>query len=240
VSVSDFLKNKIDFKEATPNEVTRMEWPRTFRPLSDPASKNGIEYLQNERGLQPGDGMYYDVDRNGIVFPYFFGDVFVGAQIRFTKPWEDKDGHLRKIDTLPGTRLGLLFYNWNQQGFMANIKGVIIVEGAFDAQALQQAFHSAYGGAIACPWRVIACSGSGATKHQLEQMREVVKNGYKVIVAPDSDKAGLEMGRKFKDASACTHIAFTCDSSIDWNDQYKLINDPKQYIQWFMSKVNNV
>ena len=240
ISVSDFLKNKIDFKEATPNEVTRMEWPRTFIPLSDPRAEKGIEYLRNERGLQPGDGMYYDVDREGIVFTYFFGDVFVGAQIRFIKPWLDKDGHLRKIDTLPGTRLGLLYYNWNQQEFMANIKGVIVVEGAFDVQALQQAFHAAYGGAITCPWRVVACSGSGATKHQLEQMQDVVKNGYKVICAPDSDKAGLEMSKKFKEASACTHMAFTGESGVDWNDHYKLINDPKQYIQWFMSKVTNV
>ena len=240
LSVSEFLKNKIDFKEATPNEVTRMEWPRSFIPLSDPRSKPGIDYLRNERGLQPGDGMYYDIDREGIAFPYFFGDVFVGAQIRFTKPWVDKDGHTRKIDTLPGSRLGLLFYNWNQNGFMANIKGVVIVEGAFDVQCLQQAFHAAYGGTIACPWRVIACSGSGATKHQLEQMQEVVSNGYKVIVAPDSDKAGLEMGKKFKDAGACTHIAFTGKTGVDWNDVFKQESDPKKYIKWFMERVEGV
>ena len=240
ISVSDFLKNKIDFKEATPNEVTRMEWPRSFIPLSDPKAQVAIDYLHSQRGLRPGDGMYYDVDRNGIAFPYFFGDVFVGAQIRFIKPWEDKDGHLRKIDTLPGTRLGLLYYNWGQQEFMANIKGVVVVEGAFDVQALQQAFHMAYGGMIACPWRVVACSGSGATKHQLEQMKDVVKRGYKVIVAPDSDKAGLTMGQKFKDAGACTHIAFTGQTGKDWNDIYMQNNDPKQYIKWFMGKVTNV
>jgi len=240
VSVSDFLKNKIDFKEATPNEVTRMEWPRSFTPLSDPKAKAAVDYLKNERGLEPGDGMYYDTDRNGIVFPYFFGDVFVGAQIRFIKPWEDKDGHLRKIDTLPGTRLGLLFAGWGQQEFMANIKGVIVVEGAFDMFAIQQAMYSAYNGILNCPWRVVACSGSGATKHQLEQMRDVIKKGYKVIVAPDSDEAGLGMARKFIDAGACTHKVFTGEATIDWNDKYKQIGNPKEYSKWFLSRVENV
>ena len=163
-TVSEFLKNKISFKEATPNEVTKMEWPRSFIPLSDPRAQPGIDYLKNERGLLPGDGMYYDVDREGIAFPYFFGDIFVGAQIRFLSPWEDKEGRIRKIDTLPGTRLGLVFQGFSQTGFMANIKGIIVVEGAFDMQALQQAFYAAYGGATICPWRVISCRGSGANK----------------------------------------------------------------------------
>jgi len=240
ISVADFLKNKIDFKEAVPNQVTRMEWPGNFIPLSDPRAEPGVKYLLEERGLQPGDGMYYDTDRKGIVFPYFFGDIFVGAQIRFIKPWEDKEGHLRKIDTLPGTRLGLVLYNFNQGNLMANIKGMIVVEGAFDVQALQQAFYAAYGNVLSCPWRVVACSGSGATKHQLEVMRDMVKKGYTVVIAPDSDEAGLNMGRKFTDAGAATHVAYTEDASIDWNDKAKLVNNPKQYIQWFMGKVNHV
>lgn len=240
LSVSEFLKNKIDFKEVKQGEVTKMEWPRSFIPLSDPRAKPGVEYLKNERGLVPSDGMYYDTDREGIVFPLFFGNVFVGAQIRFIKPWLDKDGALRKIDTLPGSRLGLLFSGFSQSGFMANIKGVIVVEGAFDMFAIQQALYASYGGVMSCPWKVIACSGSGATKHHREVMQDIVRKGLKVIVAPDSDKAGLEMARKFKDCGGCTHVAFSGMSTVDWNDQFKLMNNPKEFAKWFLSRVNKV
>jgi len=240
VSVSDFLKNKIDFKEATPNEVTQQEWPKHFIPLSDPRAQEGVDYIRKQRGLEPAEGMYYDMERKGIVFPYFFGSVFVGAQTRFLEPFVDANGNDRKIDTMSGTRLGLLFYNWNQDVLMSNIKGVIAVEGAFDAQAIQQALNATYGSAITTPWRAIACSGSGATKHQLEQMNELVNKGYKVIVAPDSDEAGLDMLKKFKNAKACTHYAFTGKTGVDWNDVFMEENDPKEYLKWFFSKVNNV
>ena len=240
VTVSDFLKNKIEFKEAVPNQVTKQEWPRNFIPLSDPRAKEGLDYIRNQRGLDPGEGLYYDVNRKGIVFPYFFSSVFVGSQTRFLTPYVDEDGNSRKIDTMSGTRLGLLFYNWNQDAFMANIKGVVVVEGAFDAQALQQSFNKAYGGAISNPWRAIALSGAGATKHQLAQMSALVEKGYKVVCAPDSDEAGLAMLTKFKEAGACTHSAFTGVKGTDWNDIFMEEADPKEYVKWFMSKVGGV
>jgi hypothetical protein len=109
ISVSEFLKNKIITEEAVPNEVTKQEWPRSFIPLSDPRAAKGVDYIKNVRGLELADEMYYDTNRNGIVFPLFFNNIFVGAQIRFIEPRIDVDGKLHKIDTMPGTRLGLLF-----------------------------------------------------------------------------------------------------------------------------------
>lgn len=240
ITVSEFLKNEIDFKESKPNEVTRQEWPRSFIPLSDPRAAPGVDYIQNKRGLKPGDEMYYDVERNGIVFPYFFQDVFVGAQIRFIEPYMDVEGHTRKIDTMPGTRLGLIFLGWPQNELMSHVKGVIVVEGAFDMHAIQQTLYEEFNGPMYCPWKVIACSGSGVSQHQLEQLQDLVKKGYKVIIAPDSDVAGLSMYKKVRDAAAATHYAFTGKTGFDWNEALQEIVDTKEYIKWFFQKVKNV
>lgn len=238
--MKEFLKNHIDFKEATPNEVQKMEWPRWYLPLSDPRSKPGVDYIRDVRGLQPAEGMYYDSNRNGIVFPYYFGNVFVGAQTRFIDTFTDADGTERKIDTLPGSRLGLLFYNWNQVDTLPSIRGFIVTEDAFDTQAIQQATNAAFGGITKNPWRAIACSGSGATTHHLETMKEMRLKGYKIILAPDADEAGVKMLEKFSAADAITHCVSPGSATKDWNDLYREIDDPKNFIKWLMGRIESV
>jgi len=239
LSVKKFLKNKFDFKESHQNEVTKMEWPRWYLPLSDPRAKAGVDYIA-KRGLKPADNMYYDSVREGIVFPYFFGEVFCGAQIRFIKEWIDDNGTKRKVDTLPGTRLGLLFYNFNQESVLPHIKGFIVVEGGFDVQAIQQALDAAYGSVTQNPWRCVACSGAGSTKHQRETIREWKEKGYKVILAPDADDAGLKMLNKLNKEKAITHYAFPEDEWKDWNDKWQDINDPQEFMKWFFGRVKSV
>ena len=46
--------------------------------------------------------------------------MFVGAQTRLLKPWVNKDGDVTKVLTLPGTRLGLVFYNLINNGLKFN------------------------------------------------------------------------------------------------------------------------
>lgn len=236
ISLSDFLRQKFEMKEAMPNEVTRMEWPNYFVPLFDARAKAGLEYIRG-RGIDPDDGMYYDTVREGIVFPYFYESAFVGAQIRFLDPSKNEDK--RKVDTMPGTRTGLLFYNWNQAPLLPQIKGVIITEGAFNAKAIDQAFMKTYGGVLKNPWKCIATSGSGATKHQLDTIRELKENGIKTILAPDSDVAGMAMFDKFTLAESLTHYAFTGDSKVDWNDASKTMSK-EEFSQFFLSKVQSV
>jgi DNA primase len=161
--------------------------------------------------------MYYDIERNGVVFPYYFDNHFCGAQTRFIVPRVHPDGEVQKMDTLPGTRLGLLFYGWNQSKFIGNVKAIIVTEGSFNAIAINQALNLVYGGINNNPWRAISCSGAGATKHHQEALKELKEQGLKVVVAPDSDDAGMKMLKKFKDAESCTHYAITGTTS-DWND----------------------
>ncbi len=220
VPLNEFLKGKFDFKESKPNEVTKIEFPQWYVTLSDPRAKSGVQYIES-RGLKLEGDMYYDIDRDGIVFPYYFGNVFVGAQTRFINPRELKEGGIQKMDTIPGTRLGLVFYGWNQENFITDIKGMVITEGAFNAIAIQQALNQVYGGIARNPWRVSACSGSGATKHHTETIQELKEKGLKIVLAPDSDEAGMNMLKKFNDADAITHYTVTGEANKDWNDLLK-------------------
>jgi len=220
ISLRDFLKQDFpEFKETTANEVRKIEWPNTFLSLSDPRSTLGVEYIRS-RGLTLEGDMYYDTYNNGIVFPYYFQNVFVGAQIRFIQERITEDGDPWKITTLPGTRLGLIIYGYNQETVMPHIKGFIICEGAFNALALQQSLNLLYGNMVRCPWKVVACSGSGASTHQREVFGELKNRGYKIVVAADNDEAGLKMFEKYVQAEAVTHYAFT-DTALDWNDELK-------------------
>ena len=238
ISVADLLSGEFEFHESTPNEVQKMEWPSWYLPLSDTRAKIGVDYVLS-RGLTLEGDMYFDSERHGIVFPYYVDNHFVGAQTRFIKPWEDKDGEIHKIDTIPGTRLGLVFYGWNQGKFVGDVKGVFVTEGAFNSLSISQAFNKAYGGITKSPWRAIACSGSGATKHHTDTIKELKDVGMKIIVAPDSDEAGLKMLKKFKDAEAATHYALTGDPEKDWNDFLKELG-PVEFAKFVLSKVKAI
>jgi 5S rRNA maturation endonuclease (ribonuclease M5) len=225
ISLAEFLKNDFEFEQARPNEVNRLEWPRSFIPLSNPAAIKGVEYIRS-RGLQiEGVDAYYDTEQEGIVFPLYYGDVFAGAQVRFIVPRTLEDGKEWKITTLPGSRLGLLFYGWNQEQFMTDIKAIVVTEGAFNAIALQQTLDKMYGGMLKNPFKVVAANGSGATKHQIEVIKELKDAGKTIIVAPDSDEAGLKMLKKFNEFNAMTHYALTGDSDKDWNNCAKELGD---------------
>jgi hypothetical protein len=238
LSLAEFLKQDFNFKEASPNEVQKIEWPKSFIPLFDSRAEKGVRYLKS-RGIDLDDNMFYDLTREGIVFPYHFDTVFCGAQIRLIEPWKYNDGNERKIDTLPGTRVGLLFYNWNQQPFAPNIKAVIITEGAFNTLSIQQALNNMYGSHIKNPFKCIALSGSSVTKHHLEVLNQLKKDGYKIICAPDSDEAGFKMLKKFIDNDALTHFVLTNDPKKDWNDIADSMTK-EEFAKWFLGNVQNV
>lgn len=220
IDMTEFLTGEFHMQEAKPDEVQAMAWPQAFIPLSDPRAEKGVEYVKS-RGLNIDGDMYYDLNEEGIVFPYYVENHFCGAQVRFLEERTNEDGSKWKITTLPGTRLGLLFYGWNQGRLLAQIKGVIVTEGAFNALSIQQALNSVYGGVSRCPWRVIACSGSGATEHQAEALKGLKDAGLKVVAAPDTDEAGIKMYQKLVKAEAVSHYAFTGDTTKDWNDLLK-------------------
>ena len=220
IDMVDFLTGDFHMQEADADTVQAMAWPANFIPLSDPRAEKGVEYIKS-RGLTLDGDMYYDLNEEGIVFPYYVENHFCGAQIRFIKERINEDGDIWKITTLPGTRLGLMFYGWNQTKFLAQIKGIIVCEGAFNAIGIQQALNQAYGGMHINPWRVIAASGSGATELQRETLKELKDKGYKVILAPDTDEAGIKMYQKHIDSDCITHYAFTGDSKKDWNNLLK-------------------
>lgn len=220
VSLADFLSGDFDFKETTPNELQVMNWPVKFIPLSDPRAQKGVNYVRS-RGLNLDGDMYYDIDREGIVFPYYFENHFCGAQIRFIKTRINKDGDEQKIDTLPGTRLGMLFGLWNQSQFVTDTKAIGICEGYFNALSLQQAFNLKYGGVAKNPWKFISTSGCNVTKHHQEVLRELGQQNIKVIGAYDADEAGLEGLAKMIKADCASYISTTQDNKLDWNDLLK-------------------
>lgn len=238
LKLNEFLKGDFDFVEARPNEVNEMNWPSTFLPMADPRSQEGVDYVRS-RGLDIGDGMYYDTYRKGIVFPYYFSNTFCGAQIRLLEPWIDESGEEHKIDTVPGTRLGLLFYGWNQDKFVTNVKGLIVVEGAFNAIAIQQALDHVYGGVTKNPWKTIATSGSGLSAHKIDVLKDLKDQHIKVVIAPDSDEAGLKMFKKAVKGEAITHFAFTNHQDCDWNDVAKELGKEK-FAKWFLEGIKSV
>jgi len=235
LEVRDFLEGKFHFEEARPNEVQALGWPSTFLPLSDPRSKKGVEYIKS-RGLTLNGDMYYDAEEEGIAFPYYFEDHFCGAQVRFIEPRIKEDGTPWKITTLPGTRLGLLFYGWNQTRFMGNVKAVVVTEGAFNAIAINQALNTIYGGIAHNPWRALACSGAGATAHHREALKELKDQGLKVVLAPDTDEAGKKMIEKYITDQALTHIALCPDGKEDWNDLIKKMG-PTEFAKFFLQSI---
>lgn len=237
LDLAEFLKGDFEFKEAASNEVNVLEWPSRFIPLSDPRSMPGVEYVKS-RGLTPQGDMYYDLERDGIVFPYYFENSFCGAQTRYIKPKVYENGDVQKMDTMPGTRLGNLVYGWNQSKFIGNVKGVIVTEGAFNCISINQALNMAYGGINSNPWRAVACSGAGATKHQKEIFKELKDQGLKVVIAPDFDEAGMHMLKKFKEGDSCTHYALT-ESEQDWNDLLKDMGHIK-FAKFFLKCIKNV
>jgi len=238
LKLHEFLKGDFDFKEAQPNEVNKMDWTATFLPLSDPRSEDGVAYVES-RGLDIDGGMYYDTWRKGIVFPHYFHNVYCGAQIRLIDPWIDDDGNVRKVDTLPGTRLGLLFYGWNQDKFVTNIRGLIVTEGAFNAIAIQQALNHAYGSIIKNPWKVVASSGSGMSAHKIQVLKELKDQNIKVILAPDSDDAGLKMLKKCAKEGCITHYTFSNKENVDWNDVASSMGKEK-FAKQFLGSIKSV
>jgi hypothetical protein len=217
ISLKEFLTLDFEFTEAVNNEVRKMEFPKSFLSLSNTLSQPGLDYLKS-RNIQPVGDIYYDIKRNGIVFTYFFQNVFVGAQIRLIEPKKHDDGSTQKIDTLPGTRLGLIFYNYNQTAFLQDIKYVIVTEGAFNTLAIQQSLLKKYKSILNCPYVVMACSGSGSSQHHIDIVKSFKDRGIKTILAFDTDEAGLKGLKKFATAKAITHYSLTQDTEKDWND----------------------
>jgi hypothetical protein len=238
ISLSEFLKGDFSFQESRPNEVRKMDWPSWFVPLHDMRATKGVEYVKS-RGLSLEGDMYYDIDAEGIIFPYYFGNHFVGAQTRFITPRVHEDGDVQKMDTLPGSRLGLVFYGWNQERFMGDVKGVIVTEGSFNALAISQALSKIYGGIARSPWRAIACSGSGATQHHTESLKELKEAGLKIVCAPDSDEAGLKMLAKFNEHNAATHYVLTMDAAKDWNDLLKDMGH-EEFSKYFLKNIKKI
>lgn len=217
ISLKDFLRSNLSFEEAQPLEVNAMSWPRSFHPLSDPISRQALDYLKS-RGLDSPGEMYFDSSREGIVFPYYLNNTFVGAQIRFIESRVDEDGEPWKITTMPGTRLGYLFWGWSQQPFATNVKYIVVAEGAINAASLQQALNKKFGNLLKNPYRCISTSGASITKYHAEKLKELIDSGLKVIAAPDNDEAGIKMFERMAKDGACTHYAFVDEDGVDWND----------------------
>jgi len=238
LSLREFLQNDFSFEESRPNEVQKMAWPAWFLPMFDPRSKKGLEYV-NRRGLNPTAGeLFYDAEEQGIVFPYYFGNTFVGAQTRFIEPWIDKDGDERKIDTIPGTRLGLLFYNFNQMPLLPHVKSIVVCEGAFNALSLQQSLDKVYG-SMMNPWKCIATSGCNLTDHHSDVLKELKEKGIKIIMAYDFDDAGLLGIQKAIKKECVTHVACTGDTEKDWNQVLQEVGDT-DLVRLFLCRIKRV
>jgi hypothetical protein len=220
------------------DQVNAMSWPLSFVPLSDSRAVKGVEYIKS-RGLNVDGDMYYDMEDEGIVFPYYFENHFCGAQVRFLEERINDDGTSWKITTIPGTRLGLLFGLWNQTKLRPNIKAVIVCEGYFNAFSLQQAFNLKYGGISHNPWKFICASGSGVSDHQAQTLRDLKEQGYRVFGGFDTDEAGFKGLRKLVDAGAITHFSSTAEINVDWNDILKR-DGYEELAQLFLKNVQSV
>lgn len=238
IDLNEFLKADFDFTEAAPNEVSRLDWPSHFIPLSDPRAEEGVAYIKS-RGLELKGDMYFDMKQKSIVFPYYFGSTFVGAQTRLIEPWVKEDGDVVKMLTLPGSRTGLLFYNWNQEVFITEIKGVVVCEGAFNTLALQQSLDKMYGGVVKNPWKVVASSGCGTTSHQMDKLKELKEAGIKIVCAFDSDEPGIKGLKRLIDEDIVTHYALVDDTALDWNDKLQELGND-EFAKYFINRIKKI
>jgi hypothetical protein len=223
--------------QAKPNEISRLDWQPQFIPLSDPRAAKGVEYIK-QRGLEAKGDIYFDTEREGIVFPYYYESIYVGSQTRLIEPWT-RDADTVKMLTQPGTRLGLVFYNWNQSPFVTNVRGIVVCEGAFNALSIQQSLDKLYGGVVKNPWKCVATSGCGTTQHQIDKLIELKDAGLKIVCAFDSDEAGLKGLSKLSKASAITHYAITGDNELDWNDCLKDLGH-HDTATFFLKSIKNI
>jgi hypothetical protein len=237
LTLKEFLDNPPSFKESTPYEVQKMSWPKDFLSLFDKRAAPAIEYLKSRNIEIEELDLFYDIKRNGIVFPYRFQGVFVGAQIRFITPIVELNGNIRKIDTIPGTRTGYLFYGWDQTPFASYTKGIILTEGAFNSLVISQALNSS--SSILNKWKCIASSGAGISQHKIDVLKQIKESGLKVILASDSDDAGMKMWEKAIKSNCITHYAFTENSNKDWNDIRNEMNK-EDFGLFFLNKVRKV
>ena len=230
------LRTDDAFQEAKKNEINAIAWPRYFHALSDPDGEPGVKYLES-RGLKPGPDIYYDSSRSGVVLAYYYQNTFAGAQIRYLEPKPLEDGGLLKITTLPGTRLGYLFWGWSQNPFPPTVKYVIVAEGAFNALSIQQSLNEKYGNMLKNPFRCIATSGSGLSEHQVATLKELIESGIKVVGIPDTDPAGLKMLDKMMKNECITHYALVNEDGKDWNDLHKSEINVGEYLLTNLKKV---
>ena len=238
IDLNDFLKQDFDFTEASPNEVSRLDWPPHYVPLSDPRAEEGVDYIRS-RGLEPKGDMYFDIKGKSIVFPYYYGSTFVGAQMRLLKPWINEDGDEIKMLTMPGSRTGLLFYNWNQEAFLTEIKGIVLCEGALNVLSLQQALDDMYGGVLKNPWKIVATSGCGTTSHQIDKIKGLKDAGIKIVCAFDSDEPGMKGLKKLIKEDAITHYALVDDTELDWNNKLQELKN-EGLSKYFLSRIKSL
>lgn len=242
ITLKQLLTESVNFDnvQERDNTIERMDWPEQFVSLLSPQAAEGLQYLQEQRGIQLKEAdVYYDNIRNGIVFPYYYEKQFAGAQIRFITPRTRSDGKAWKIDTLTGSRLGLLFGLWDQTPFQPEVKAVGVCEGYINALSLQQSFNSMYGGLLKNPWRFVCISGSGGSEYQIGKLQQLKTSGMKVFGALDSDEAGIKGLAKLQKAGALTHYSLTQDDKKDWNDILKSDGE-KKLSELFLANVNKI
>ena len=232
------IKSGLTFNESSEKEVNRLDWPSNFISLLDDKAYKGQEYLES-RGLKIEGDIYYDTRKNGIVFPMYYHLDFCGAQIRLIEPRESYDGSITKMISLTGTRSGILVYNWNQMAIPAEVSVVVITEGAINCLSLMQACTETYRGKILNPFKFVSLCGSGATKHHVEIFKDLKNKGYRVVLAADSDEAGVKMFDKFTKNEAITHCSTTNPNDGDWND-ILIEKGPLGLFKYFLKGVKKV
>ena len=67
-------------------------------------------------------------------------------------------------------------------------------------------------------------------------MISLKERGIKIILAPDSDQAGVKMLRKAMNANAITHYNMTMEDDIDWNDLLRSVGK-KEFATHFLKSI---
>ncbi len=189
-------------KESTQKQVVRL--PKDFKPLYEPSSsltyKHALHYLKN-RGITVFDIIKYNIGycesgeySNRIIIPSYdeFGKLnfFVGRHI-FESTMKYKNSYTPK--DIVGFEL---FINWDEP--------IILVEGAFDAIAIQRNSIPLFGTIILSELQkkiirknvktVYLCLDADAWKKSLDIIEKFLKAGIDVYNIELSDKDASELG----------------------------------------------
>lgn len=132
------------------------------------------------------------ISDNGVVYDFFRGRLMFILTDKYNKPVgfssrklreEDKRGkYVNSFDNDIFHKSKVLYNHYLARQNVKDSNIIYVVEGQFDVSSFVEAGHA----------NVVATSGTALTQQHVNELRKLLKNDGKIVLAFDGDSAGLE------------------------------------------------